>query len=682
MKRLVSIIASAAMMIGLSPVCLGTAANAAGNEASVDGTEYATLKEAVDHAADNSTITVLQDAAISQDLDFTKAGLTLDLNGKMISTDGKAFNVKSGSLSVTGNGSVTDDHSFDQKAYEPMFDVNGGSLTISTGTYTSKEIEIVRVENGTADILGGSFVCNGTNIPDKGKCIMVANGSSAKLTIEAGTLTAVTENTTTAGGDLCGMNGVAAFNGGTIVLGKQSNGTGPTITADYSVIGGNNIYSPANVTVYGGKYIMDAASDRKAGSSEKFDTVIYMPCNGNLNIYGGTFDATSGPASHVISVPYSNTAANINIAGGYFKANTASSVFYIGNQTATYGTGKPSISITHGSYTDNPIAYVKEGYSVHEINDSGCKYTVIVALSTKTATVTASTVDDSQISTPEGEKEMTAADKTALLETAAAVKPAADDTAMKKAAQAVKPSKTAEEARKTLEAATKTSTAGQDINFVVKALFNVKPEYYNAETNEITMDIKPMYEVYATTSEDTTVNKNNSVMIESGVLDTGTKPVEITTEIPSSMAVSDGNGGYKPLSIRHEKENGNVYYYTASVAKTGNVYNATFTVTHGFSQFTLMPVNSSVVKVNFDTVEKAYAINDISSSLPSTSKDGYTFTGWKFDGIDGVYNSLTEDLFKALTKNGSASVTAYAQFTQDPAGSPTDDYVAPDTAVK
>jgi hypothetical protein len=666
-------------------VYLGTAANAAGNEASVDGTEYATLKEAVDHAADNSTITVLQDAAISQDLDFAKAGLTLDLNGKTISTDGKAFNVKSGSLSVTGEGSVTDDHIFStSETNQHMFSVNGGELTISTGTYTSKEVEIVDVENGTADILGGSFVCNGTNIPDKALCIMVADGTNATLKIEAGTLTAVTENTaaSAAGGDFCGMNGVAAFHGGTLVLGKQSNGSGPTITADYSVIGGDNVDSPANVTVYGGKYIMDAASDRKAGANEKYDTVIYMPYNGNLNIYGGTFDATSGPASHVISVPYSNTAANINIAGGYFKTNTASTVFYIGTQTAGHGGGKPSISITHGSYTDNPIAYVKEGYSVHEINDSGCKYTVIVAISTTTATAAASDVDDSKISTPEGEKEMTAADKTALLETAAAVKPAADDTAMKKAAQAVKPSETAEEARKTLEAVTKTSTAGQDINFVVKALFNVKPEYFNAETNEITMDIKPMYEVYATTSEDTTVNKDNSVMIQSGILDTGTKPVEITTQIPSSMAVSDGNGGYKPLSIRHEKENGNVYYYTASVSKTGGVYNATFTVTHGFSQFTLMPVNSSVVKVNFGTVEKAYAINDISSFLPSTSKDGYIFNGWKFDGIDGVYYSLSEDLFKALTKNGSASVTAYAQFTQDPAGSSTDDYVAPDTSVK
>ncbi|NLH63093.1 MAG: hypothetical protein GX478_02725 [Erysipelotrichaceae bacterium] len=42
----------------------------------------------------------------------------------------------------------------------------------------------------------------------------------------------------------------------------------------------------------------------------------------------------------------------------------------------------------------------------------------------------------------------------------------------------------------------------------------------------------------------------------------------------------------------------------------------------------------------------------------------------------------------SFDKNGNASVTAYAQFTQDPTDiskdtvNPTDDYAAPDTAVK
>ena len=285
---------------------------------------------------------------------------TLNLKNSSVETAGYKFDIHSGgNMTVTGtvkNSVVGTGFKTPTEDRKTMFYVEeGGALTIENGTYTSKAAQIVDTF-GTATIKNGIFTCDGNTAKEYDSwCMMVANGAAAKLTVEAGTLTA------TAGTDYCGMNGVYALNGASIVLGK-ADGTGPSITTDYDAIGANNTTATCSYTIYGGIYTVDNNGDGTINSTgNKYNAVVYMPCNGNYNISGGTFKTTTGANTHLFSIPYKNTAINLNIIGGNYDSSKGN-LFYIGNETGKYGgNGGNNISISGGYFTSDPTAYVAEG---------------------------------------------------------------------------------------------------------------------------------------------------------------------------------------------------------------------------------------------------------------------------------------------------------------------------------
>jgi hypothetical protein len=368
MKRVMSIIASISMMIGMSPFCIGTPiyGDTQTNAASVTTaagitTEYKTLDEAATAAEDGSTVAVLSDTVeMTDNITFTKQNIVFNVNGKRINTNGNTFYLDTGSLTVTGNGTFVNSVPYSKAdGYLQIFYSKAGTnLTIENGYFESVDIQLVYTF-GTALIKNGTFKATCT---DDGFCIAVADGTDATLTIEAGTFTA------TAGTDFAGMNGVLADNGATLILGKQSDGTGPSITADYSVIGGNGSKSPAYVTVYGGTYTVDADKTRNpAADKDKFDTVVYVPYKGELNIYGGTFDSSSGNTSHCVSIPYSDTGSTaVNIYGGNFKAaGTAINV-----PASTTASDDRTISLSGGNYSSSVDSqYIAAGYFLN--SDTG-----------------------------------------------------------------------------------------------------------------------------------------------------------------------------------------------------------------------------------------------------------------------------------------------------------------------
>ncbi|MCD8324748.1 MAG: InlB B-repeat-containing protein [Clostridiales bacterium] len=125
------------------------------------------------------------------------------------------------------------------------------------------------------------------------------------------------------------------------------------------------------------------------------------------------------------------------------------------------------------------------------------------------------------------------------------------------------------------------------------------------------------------------------------------------------------------LYVGHDSSYG-YYYYKPTFSTVSGRRIATFTNLHGFSDFTISEDSrTATVIYNYtdgSTGTVTYTPENVGVSLPVLSKDGYTFNGWTFEGIDGTYTTLTDDLLTALSdlyaKNGTA-ITATAVFTSN-----------------
>lgn len=103
--------------------------------------------------------------------------------------------------------------------------------------------------------------------------------------------------------------------------------------------------------------------------------------------------------------------------------------------------------------------------------------------------------------------------------------------------------------------------------------FDVKVTAFNADTNEITLDINPTYSVI-----DVTTGKKVSEGNKADVLKNSTDPIAIT------LYLGGYTKGLDKVYVKHVKDDGKTYVYTANVDK----YNATtFVDYHGFSSFTI-----------------------------------------------------------------------------------------------
>lgn len=191
----------------------------------------------------------------------------------------------------------------------------------------------------------------------------------------------------------------------------------------------------------------------------------------------------------------------------------------------------------------------------------------------------------------------------------------------------------------------------------------------------VTVEIKLYYKVKATVADDSEkMNDKNTVVLGDPVevkdADTVGKAIEIQVKVPKEY-FADGDTN---LYVRHEKEDGTVYYHKATLTKaTGSETEDTITFTNdkGFSPFTFAYVTKkATVAYEGGTIENYTAADVTVKALPTTSKAGYTFKGWKYSyngaSVDGVYTgALTDDLLTKLDtlgNSGANKITATAQW--------------------
>ena len=202
-------------------------------------------------------------------------------------------------------------------------------------------------------------------------------------------------------------------------------------------------------------------------------------------------------------------------------------------------------------------------------------------------------------------------------------------------------------------------TAGKKVRLVVEPYMSVEVKGVTEKqgVNVITFEINALYNVKATTAG------KKETMQEEG---TGKNTVLIGSAIPQKIGIPVTitlplSAGYptEALFIRHLLHNGGIAYYPVTVRVKQGSAMAEFVNKDGFSTFELLS-DSRKGTVAFDNGvgERSYTLEQMDEALPTVSKDGAVFKGWKINGT--LYTTVNEALLDALDQAEGHRVTAQA----------------------
>lgn len=184
----------------------------------------------------------------------------------------------------------------------------------------------------------------------------------------------------------------------------------------------------------------------------------------------------------------------------------------------------------------------------------------------------------------------------------------------------------------------------KDITIVAVPKLVVEPKAAadNETDKSMTFDINMVYDVKATVADTVDkMNDQNTVTLE--------KNKEMPAEQVPTVAISLDVSALKipegqKVFVRHVKEDGTVYYYEAETkTESGIVNTITFVNPDGFSEFTVMA--NKTVTVTIDGKEYALSAADIGKGFEIAKKDYCDWKGVSFKGIEGVYTTLTKELY-------------------------------------
>lgn len=202
-------------------------------------------------------------------------------------------------------------------------------------------------------------------------------------------------------------------------------------------------------------------------------------------------------------------------------------------------------------------------------------------------------------------------------------------------------------------------TTEKKVRLVVEPYMSVEVKGVTEKqgVNVITFEITALYNVKATTAgKNETMqekgNGKNTVLIGSAIPQKVGIPVTITLPLPADYPTED-------LFIRHLLHNGRIVYYPVTVRVKQGSAMAEFVNKDGFSTFELLS-DSRKGTVAFDhgVGERSYTLEQMDEALPTVSKDGAVFKGWKINGT--LYTTVNEALLDALDQAEGHRVTAQA----------------------
>lgn len=322
-RRLLSAFLAVMMVLTMAPVAF--AANTEPTTeyvAQVDGTNYATLADAIE-AANNKTLTLLKDVNGQIVIPEGKT-VTLDLNGNTVTAPSGRYDavINQGTLTVTDS----------QKTGEIISNGNGG-IGISVGSDTT--IEYAKV-TGREGAIGGDKSTVG-----------------AKLTINDGVFTGVD-------------NAVVIFNG------SKRDGDANKITINGGIFNGKiqspgyiacGIYAPwkDDITVNNGTFNIEngagivARGGMVTVKGGEFNTT--GDITGMVGDYKGTVPCSALVFDSTAGYPGMNDDSQIVVEDGKFKSDVAAVTVI--KQTSDAGN---RVKVSGGTFSSDVSAYVAEGY--------------------------------------------------------------------------------------------------------------------------------------------------------------------------------------------------------------------------------------------------------------------------------------------------------------------------------
>lgn len=589
---------------------------------------YTTLQDAINNAADQVVLTSNVTESVT-----IPAGKSIQLNlndHKITNTADKHTITNNGTLTITGNGTV-DNVSHGRAA---LYNEKDATAIVESGTFTrSQEAGTPSGNGGNSWYVvynDGTLTFNGGTVEATGKfsslVVSGQNNASAVMTINNGNfnndfivIKAEGGTTNITGGTfnspeqtLQSWDSITTVTGGTLNgaisswVWKNSATNGVTISGD-AVINGNltaanydNKSSIASsITINGGKI----NGELKKRNIDDAADATYT---------GAKFEVTAGTFTKKFSASY--------LASGLALKENADGTYTVGEKTVDTKPAEPEKTEVSDNAESKVEVKKEDNITASEVVEAA-KSTEIVSKDDATTDKISQEVTNSATVTVNG-KDVAIGSTEAAEAAKGAISAAAADSSKKF-------DKDAE---------------NKDITIVAVPKLVVEPKAAaNNDTDvSMTFDIKMLYDVKATVADDVkNMTESNTVTLE--------KNKEMPAEQVPTVAISLDVSALKipegqKVFVRHVKEDGTVYYYEAETkTENGIVKTITFVNPDGFSEFTVMA--NKTVTVTIDGKEYALSAADIGKGFEIAKKDYCDWKGVSFKGIEGVYTTLTKELY-------------------------------------
>ena len=561
---------------------------------------YKTVAEAVENA-NNGTVTLLQNATFDT-LPLSSGSVIVDLNGyTLTSVSGETSVIQKGA-----NLTIQDSKGTGTLVYNGITDPAKAALEVQTGS--SITLKNIHYETSGTGIYawGNAATINvqGVVIDSKGYCVGTNAGEIENYQVDIN----VTDSQLTS----------AAEGAGTAVLFNVPG----ALDIDNSTLNGHwqgmiargGIISVRNSVITNTYETLDTSYEETWGSGNAVTLAGIAIGNKGNNSYNYpvsiTLENTSvtsvgpNPAIYVYQMEGENRNVTVAISGD----SAVSGDFIVEKDESVESV---DVTISGGYFTSDPSEYVSEGYIAGDSDNSSYTYQVVEKTNSETpaeVVPAAPAVDTGDLS-----KEEATAVSTALANAEAELTAAANT-------QADQNTVTNDEAKTALEDAL-ISTSDKNVTVVIQPYLDITVKDYNiAETTKVlSLDITPMYRTVATIVDVENNPENIKVKGDAGVMGDanavvipnqgGILPVkgavEISIPLPSGFV-----SGTENIYVQHK----DIYEYTATVTVAANVYTATFTNPHSFSEFTFTTDSKTVATIDGTSYTSLQAAVDDATS--------------------------------------------------------------------
>ncbi|MFR8410684.1 MAG: S-layer homology domain-containing protein [Butyricicoccus sp.] len=580
------------------------------NAAAIDDVQYATLADAVAAANNGDTVTLLKNTVEDVVIPAGKT-ITLDLNGKKLTNKtGHTITVEQGAtLTINGEGTV------DNVTHQKTTIYNKGTVTLNGGTYDRSKEDGIKDSNTYYTLLnhGTMTVANVTVNNKGGYSSLFENGyfnqkpetkngiANPILTIKSGNFTG-------------GINTVKNDDDATMIIddGTFANYAQAAFqnhniaTINGGTFDGSTVYAILNCGVCTGN---DAEHDKH-----------------QLIINDGKFSGKIRKGNDKDGVHYDF--GSIAIKGGYFTVDPTT---YCAEGKTGVASGDKKYPFTVGDIVNN-VKVVPSGSTV-STGDMDGKSDVV-----KNAMETARDAIGTRNTTIEGLAAVGSIEATEI-----------DSDEVEYETEQLKKQGV--------------SVEGKTVTFYIRPYMGITVMDATVENNvitSVTYNIVPQIQKIvstATSVQDIRFNGDNKNAIRMNCqVPEVTTPITLSLPLPTGFATEN-------LKVKHEKNGKLVGYHDTTYNTADNTI--TFTNDKGFSTFTVLSDARSTT-IQFTDKDnhnigsaKSYGPSNVNDALPTTAAEsGYVFNGWKFEGIDGVYTTLTDELLtKLAAKSGTVSAT-------------------------